>query len=319
MRIIFRADASRSMGSGHVMRSSVLAEEAISRGHECIFVGKISDLDWVKNRMTNLGFTEMVETESNFQSNGDTDILVLDSYTIPTKSKFIYLTNWKYTLSISDEMTPNYFVNAKLIPSLELPQRENTSNEILFGTKYILLRAGISKSSRTESVNGNLRVLIVGGGSDPFGFVRAITKYIGNKIPNLEMHCFINNELSDSGIANLVTHEIGPDLDIWANEVDVVLTTASTTSLEFIAREVPTGVVCAVDNQQEYYEQLGRLGYASQVGFLDSSGEWIFNFEALRLLLTDVSKRDSLRNSIRGLIDLNGASRVIDFLEEHSY
>ena len=47
MRFIFRADASRENGSGHVMRSSVLAEEAISRGYECIFIGEISDLDWV--------------------------------------------------------------------------------------------------------------------------------------------------------------------------------------------------------------------------------------------------------------------------------
>jgi len=47
VRFIFRADASREIGSGHVMRSLALAEEAISRGFDCIFVGKISDLDWV--------------------------------------------------------------------------------------------------------------------------------------------------------------------------------------------------------------------------------------------------------------------------------
>lgn len=55
MRIIFRADASREIGSGHVMRSSVLAEEAVSRGFERIFIGSISGLDWVADRISTLG------------------------------------------------------------------------------------------------------------------------------------------------------------------------------------------------------------------------------------------------------------------------
>jgi hypothetical protein len=64
MRFVFRADASREIGSGHVMRSSVLAEEAISRGFECVFIGKISDLDWVAKRISTLGFTQVLSEET---------------------------------------------------------------------------------------------------------------------------------------------------------------------------------------------------------------------------------------------------------------
>ena len=108
-----------------------------------------------------------------------------------------------------------------------------------------------------------------------------------------------------------------PELDLVANDVDVVLTTASTSSLEFIAREIPTGVVCAVDNQEEYYEKLGRLGYASQIGFRNPIVGWEFNVEAIRELMESQEKRRVLTETIKGLIDLKGAQRVIDYLISH--
>ena len=94
----------------------------------------------------------------------------------------------------------------------------------------------------------------------------------------------------------------------------MVLTTASTSSLEFIAREIPTGVVCLIDNQEDYYEQLGRLGYATQIGVRTSAGAWEFNVEAIKNLLASQEKRDALKESVSDLIDLKGAERVIDFL-----
>ena len=89
MRFIFRADASREIGSGHVMRSSVLAEEAISRNFECIFVGRISGLDWVSERIANLGFSRVIEDERLFDVDRELDILVLDTYSIPVSSQHL--------------------------------------------------------------------------------------------------------------------------------------------------------------------------------------------------------------------------------------
>ena len=44
MRYVLRADASKILGAGHVMRSSAIAEELITQGAEVVFVGEISDL-----------------------------------------------------------------------------------------------------------------------------------------------------------------------------------------------------------------------------------------------------------------------------------
>jgi len=314
MRFIFRTDASREIGSGHVMRSSVLAEEAISRGFECIFVGEIWNLDWVSERIASTGFSKIIADESSFESAAESDILILDSYTIPVSSPFIEKKNWKLVLNISDEITPLYNADIELRPGLETSHREKRAPIMLSGAKYILVRKEIKKSKRVLDSDRSTKVLIVGGGSDPFGFVREISDVVHSTNFNLEIHAFLDGVIPNDSGTKFVSHPIGSELDTIAGEVDVVLTTASTSSLEFIAREIPTGVVCAVDNQEGYYEELGRLGYASQIGIRNRDGFWDFDVDSLSELLGSQKLRDSLKDATRGLIDLKGASRVIDLL-----
>ena len=316
MRFIFRADASQEIGSGHVMRSSVLAEELISRGFECVFIGSISGLDWVTERISALGFRQVIAEETSFVGDSRTDVLILDSYSIPVSNMFIAEMNWKFSMSICDEITPNYSVDIELRPGFEKTREGQMTPIVLSGGEHILIRQGIFKSSGEKANSGTTRVLVLGGGSDTFGFVPAIAEVIHSLKLNLEVHLFTNAEIPTKFSGGLVIHPIGTELDIIARDVDVVLTTASTSSLEFIAREIPTGVVCVVDNQENYYNQLGRLGYATQIGVRTFSGEWEFNVEAIRDLLGNQKKRDALKQSIMGLVDLKGAERVVDFLVE---
>ena len=88
MRFVFRADASIEIGAGHVMRSSAIAEEAISQGIECVFVGSILDMDWLTDRIRGLGFFEVVEPQE-FRSSKNSDVLVLDSYTVDPNNAFL--------------------------------------------------------------------------------------------------------------------------------------------------------------------------------------------------------------------------------------
>lgn len=319
MRFIFRADASREIGTGHVMRSSVLAEEAISRGYECIFVGKISELDWVDNRIAKLGFSRIVSDDRTFKSDLNSDVLILDSYLIPVSDAFIAKKNWKLVLNICDEITPKYEADVELHPGLEPTTGGCVAPIVLSGPEYILVRNGIEKSKRSHDPEGATKVLLFGGGSDPFGFVREILFVISSMDLNLEIHIFSDDVTPADFALGLISHPMGSELDLVAAQVDAVLTTASTSSLECIAREIPTGVACAVDNQQGYYEQLGRLGYALKIGVRSRDGVWDFDVDSITELLGSQNKRDSLRESSHGLIDLKGASRVIDFLVTRSY
>ena len=314
MRFIFRADASEEIGSGHVMRSSVLAEEAISRGFECIFVGNISGLGWVSERIDKLGFSQIISDDCFFKSDPGSDVLVLDTYSISPSNRFIAKKNWKLVLSICDALTPNYESDVEVRPGLFRSQTDHHVPIILSGPDNVLIRKDIGKSNKENSIGEVLKVLVVGGGSDPFGFVQAIAQALGSINMELEVHTFTNGETPEDSRVRFVKYPIGFDLDRIANEVDVVFTTASTSSLEFIAREIPTGVVCAVDNQVDYYNQLGQLGYVSQIGMYNSNQVWDFNLPLISELLESQEKRDSLKDATRGLIDLKGAARVIDTL-----
>ena len=297
------------------MRSTVLAEEAISRGYECIFVGEVSGLDWVTARISNIGFSKVTADTFSFEPERESDILVLDTYSIPVSDRFIAKKNWKLVLNISDAITPKYESDVELRPGLMVIESQLESPKLLSGPEYVLIRGGIEKSRRAEPLGGATKVLIVGGGSDPFGFVTSVAKVLCSLNLNLEVHTFTDGSVPQDSKVKFVKHSMGLELDFIANEVDVVFTTASTSSLEFIAREIATGVVCAVENQADYYEQLGRLGYATQLGMFNSNKNWEFNLPAIREMLESQAKRDSLRNSIHGLIDFKGATRVINVLE----
>ena len=109
--------------------------------------------------------------------------------------------------------------------------------------------------------------------------------------------------------------EIGPLLDELTQSVDLVLTTSSTSSLEFIARGLCVGVACAVDNQRQYYDSLGHTGAAAQIGIRNSSGKWELEEEVIFNLVTSPELRKKLVSNSVGLIDFNGASRIVDAIQ----
>lgn len=296
------------------MRSSVLAEEAISRSFECIFVGSILDLGWVSERIAKLGFSQVHASEDSFEPDSESDVLILDTYSLPISNPFIARKNWKLVLSICDETTPKYDADIELRPGLVEVRSDQNVPRVLSGADHILIRKGIGKSTREKSLRDITKVLVVGGGSDPFGFVEAISEVLCSMNFKMDVHVFTNGlDIEDPNV-RFVKHPIGSNLDLIANDVDVVFTTASTSSFEFIAREIPTGIACAVENQAYIYAQLGSLGHAAQIGRYDSNGKWDFNLPSIRELLENQERRDFLRLSTRSLIDLKGAERVVDVL-----
>ena len=82
MRYVFWADASPLIGSGHVMRSSAIAEEMIRRGLEVVSIGAITGLPWVSNRIKNLGYSKVVLHPTEFDSNPKNDILIKSPGTV---------------------------------------------------------------------------------------------------------------------------------------------------------------------------------------------------------------------------------------------
>ena len=311
MRYVLRADASQSIGSGHVMRSSAIAEELIARGEDVVFVGQISEIPWLVFRINSLGFTEIYSGAEEFKSNAECDVLILDSYVLPVGEAFIQPNKWTAIVTITDELTPAYEANLIIHPGLSTTLVATAGAKVLAGPKYIPFRSSIQKSERSEDWKSILEILVVGGGTDLFDFAKTIYKELKGLAGWFHASIFTNN--NELGIldSRFTVVPIGSELDDYAMNADLVFTTASTTSLEFIAREVAVGIGCAVDNQEQYYESLSTFGVAAPIGrFVESN--WQIDHAKIAELVHSDGIREDLRRNCAGLIDLGGAGRIVD-------
>jgi len=312
-----RADASRSIGAGHVMRSSAIAEELLARGEDVIFVGQISDLAWVEGRIASLGFSQIHSDPTEFNSNPDTDVLILDSYKIEVSNFFVSREKWLHIVTIVDELTPAYDCTLRIHPGLDDEWTGNSRSPILAGPKYIPFRSTLAANLHINSNEKRaLRIAVVAGGSDPYGLVNEIGRIL-SKIPMLfEVYLFSGLNLDSVFDSRFHYVQLGQQLDELTRDTDLVLTTASTSSLEFLARGLCVGVVCAVDNQNQYYKSLGELGVAVQLGHRSVDNKWELDEHKMVSLVTSNDLRQKLKARAIGLIDFKGASRIVDAITD---
>jgi spore coat polysaccharide biosynthesis predicted glycosyltransferase SpsG len=311
VRYILRADASQSIGSGHVMRLYAIAEELISRGKKVVFVGNISEIPWLEQKILGIKLSEIFRECLEFNPNPNTDILILDSYHIPIQHSFLCYEKWKSIVTIADDATPAYNTDLLIYPSVALSRNLSANKRVLAGPKYIPLRKSIIKNNQHKILKSNLEIIVVGGGTDFNNFVGKIAKILVNLPNKIQVNLFserVKDLILDSRFSVV---PFGPELDEKAKTADLVFTTASTSSLEFIARGIPIGVGCAVKNQEQYYESLCNMNIASPIGrYLN--GKWQIDLTMIKELINDSNLRKELSLSCSNLIDLDGAKRITD-------
>ena len=162
-----------------------------------------------------------------------------------------------------------------------------------------------------ESVSNKLKIVVVGGGTDLHNFANAIAMSLMSLPEIFQVNLFsdhMNNQDLDFRF-NIIP--FGTDLDEKVNDADLVFTTASTSCLEFIAREITVGMGCAVDNQEQYYESFSKLNIAVPIGRY-INGSWKINHAKIKDLITNSDLREELKLNIKNVIDLNGSKRIVD-------
>ena len=310
LRFIFRADASNKIGTGHTQRSLGLIQELTDLGYEVIFVGDTSEITWVTMQIKSLGFSNIFSKEQDFTSNPKTDILILDTYTIPTNSEFINKLKWLLVVVIHDLHTPDYNAHIILHPGVSENIVVKNNVKLLSGPTYVLLRKSI-KRLPVEAKSSNLVITVVGGGVDKIGFASEMSKRL-KLIPGIfKVNFFTADTSSIDSDLRFQTFEFGNKLDEIGNESNLIFCTSSSISLEFIARGCAVGIVCGSFNQQQYYQILPKLGVAEAVGVYQDD-RWVLDLKLIQNLIASKSLRDKLSRKSLELIDFDGAKRVIN-------
>ncbi len=314
MRFVFRSDASFSVGAGHVMRSSAIAEEAINQGIQCIFVGNVTGIPWVEDKVRNLGFHQVIINEKEFNPSTKSDVLILDSYSIPANHKFIDPRHWLRVVNIFDSYTPKYKCTLRIHPGVEKITESFIFGNTLSGPEYVPIRKSLYKGPPTIESQA-LRITVVGGGTDVNGFVNAIAKFL-MKLDvkfNVRLVTATPTDISLDDRFKLI--QPGKNVESLFLDTDVALTTASTTALEFLAVGCAVGIACAIENQEQNYYSLTELGIVAPIG-IHANGNWKLEHKALITLLSDISFRTEIKEKARSFIDMDGAKRIVDAILE---
>lgn len=296
------------------MRVTTIAQEAIIRGHECRFVGKITDLPWVEEYVRSVGFISLDQNIDDVDPIFNDEVLIFDSYTMSLHSPYNVPEIWKLSVCITDHFAPEYSADIHVRQSM-LNVSANGSRFMFSGPNFALVRKEVRKTAAYDPLQFPPKILILGGGSDPYGFVKAVLQKLSNSRLPFVTHVFSDENLDRFASLSIHQHPLGPELDALADSITLVITTASTASIEFIAREIPTLIACAVENQEKLYSELVDLDLAIPIGGRNSLGSWQLNLNTIETAIKDQSIRLNMRRNIQGFVDLMGPSRILDEIE----
>lgn len=309
-RYIFRVDATFGTGAGHFKRCLTIANELAKDDLLILFLGNF-EIPWV--------VAELIEKEikfaiaSEFRS-GSGDYLIIDQYFLDTD----FLSEHKFLriVQIVDVETPliaadlflhlgadTSFLKSKIanecnfIGGLDfLPTRKFTEN-IGFSVENISIRS----------------LLIAGGGTDINNFGIAILEsLLAFGTPDIEIHVMSDGLSTNpaASISNIHFHKLGGELDEVIVNVDTVITTAGTSSWDFIANQRVVGIALAVDNQIPNFTFQIESGFALNIGTYDGKGGWKISVDSIKKLLFDNELRARLVRNSAAQIDLSGPKRV---------
>ena len=334
--LIIRADASTTMGTGHVMRCLALAQAWQDQGGQAIFV--LADKSMaIENR---LRLEKMQITHLSVEAGSDEDANQTVDFAIKVTSQWIVVDGYhfgkEYQKAIkklgfkllflddyghSGHYDADLVLNQNISASEDLYQNREDYTQLLLGTQYILLRREFWQWRNWQRViNSKARkILVTLGGSDPDNVTLKVIQslqvlgdqdlevivVIGGSNPHYEV---LQKEIADSSLAISLQQNVSnmPELMAWA---DMAIAAGGSTNWELAFMGLPSIVITIADNQKAIAAELDRQGIVINLGWHQELHIEQIGL-AIQKLISDRHKREDMSQKGRKLVDGNGASRV---------
>jgi UDP-2,4-diacetamido-2,4,6-trideoxy-beta-L-altropyranose hydrolase len=341
--LLLRADASPSIGSGHVMRCLALAQEWRDRGGSAVFVG-VCENSVTRDLVAKQDFF-LLSVSRGEEEKVRPDYLwkIARENSPPSTIPWICLDGYHFDPSYQEEFKrrgfgvlviddmchlPHYHAHVVLNQNLHselLHYQCDSDTELLLGAPYVLLRKEFihwQRWRRTIPTKAQ-RVLVTLGGGSPVRVLEAIAAAIestrlsglevvmlsGSSAKDLERK--IRPEATDNPRFRFLpgTDDM-PGLMAWA---DVAVSAGGSTCWELAFMGLPGIVGILADNQKMVARYMGDNGLAQNVGVFDDSGIAEIA-DALVALIPDAPRRIRMSAKGRETIDGLGAKRVCEAL-----
>lgn len=346
IKVGIRADGSKNIGMGHVMRCLSLAKGFVNAGIEVFFLSKY-ELGIQKIREE--GF-EVIELSHSFEHHsegfcyGDVqtleeeatemierlkalnlDALFIDSYNV-TEEFFLKMRLFVKKLCYIDDVNKfsypvDILINGNITGEF-LGYKSYYDDEVmLLGLDYNLIRDEF-KDLPERIINRNVKeIMITTGGSDPFGLSFRLAEII---LSGAMREDTIINIVAGSGFSKLEKlrdlSRINANVVIYENvskmaeimlRSDIAITAGGSTIYELCACGTPALAFIVAENQRQVVDTLCDKGYIQSLGWYNEFTDQEF-LSTLKLLCEDYEKRESYSRKMQKLVDGEGVSRIVD-------
>lgn len=336
--IVIRADASPSIGTGHVMRCLALAQALQDEGGAVTFVMRDPDASVVKRlerekiTIREISGGEDAEVTAQVARRSAAQWVVVDGYTFDFAYQQAIQSAGLPLLFVDDyghctEYTGELLLNQNISADEGWYAKRSPRTRLLLGMDYALLRREFRQRAPTRTAFPQVarNVLITLGGADTNNITAlALTAVARLKTRELAVKVAVGPlnphgpelqaTLTRLGLhGELVSTTTGmPELMQWA---DVAISATGSTCWELLFMQTPFVGISLADNQRPTARRLDELGVATTLDFtLELSADDIA--QALEKLVDDPQKRAMAARRGRGRVDGKGALRVIEAMRE---
>lgn len=280
MNVLFRADSSFAIGTGHIMRDLVLANKYKNKGYNIHFV--TLDLKGnINSKIIDSGFS-LINLESNdinelcdIVNRLKIDLLVIDHYKIDYNVEKSIKEKTSVKILSFDDTYERHYSDIILNHNVSADAKKYTSLvpefcELRCGPKFTLLRDEFyeEKKKQKTSTNSIKNILIALGGSDTFEmnikvlkslkyydnyYIKVVTTSANTNLEKLKKYIYryknIKLYINSNKIASLI------------NESDLVIVTPSVILNEVIFMKKPFIAIKVVENQQFVSDFFAKKGF----------------------------------------------------------
>jgi len=330
--IFIRIEASKKIGYGHLMRTSVLAEELQSRGWPIIFLcnndpsllqlleKKSFSYKILKNKAGSVRDQKDV-TDILYESPGN--IFIHDNYGITFNYERAVKPFTQLLVAFDDEANRGFLADIIInqnygAESLQYTLK-NKETKILAGSRYVLLRDEFISKRKMRGPKRIRELLLIFGGSDTQGMTFKMLKALNEAAfeRNLILNCTAGKNYKGfrkiSRLSRIHDH-INLHLNVKSmpelmGKMDMAISASGSTVWELLYMGIPSLLIITAENQKMIARNLDKDGYAVNLGWYDKlSGPMIV--KEVTTLILDQKKQDRFIRKGRKLIDGKGRARI---------
>jgi UDP-2,4-diacetamido-2,4,6-trideoxy-beta-L-altropyranose hydrolase len=324
--VLFRCDAGKEDGLGHVMRCLTLADALRERGDTVTFCTRTGPDMVGQVRISARGFP-CIEIAEAAGSAGDVkalvklerDVLVVDSRR-STPRYIKALAGQGFVVVVDDDGMPRLEADVVINASMEgegdrYPDRHNRSFDLI-GPKYNLIDPSlfVSRPFAAEA----RRLLVTFGGEDPHNHTSWVLDRFASAFAGLEVTVAIGPAHPDADSVRLAAKKVGatvlerpPSLTPYILDADVAITAGGTTCYELAAAGVPMLVIGVEPHQKQLIDAFVERGACWPLG-MGHDVDIASGCEALRNLIGNRAARMQMHGLQKAMFPEPGVGLVAD-------